>query len=90
MKDLEGNKIAAAILLAGLLAMFSGKIADALYSPITNPEKRGYEVEVIADAAPGAEKAKEEVIDVAALMAAADVEAGKKTFKKWSTTIKDL
>lgn len=82
MKDLETNKIAAAIFLAGLLALLSGKIADGLYHPVEEPEKRGFEVEV-ADAAEGAAEAEEEVvIDVAALMAAADASAGQKTFKK--------
>ena len=82
MNDLETNKIAAAVFLAGLLALFSGKIADGLYHPVESPEKRGYQVEVAEAGDAGAPQKEEEVIDVAALMAAADADAGKKGFKK--------
>ena len=83
MKNLESNKIAAAILVAGLLALASGKIADFLYHPTDNSEKRGFTVEVAEtnDEGTAAEK-EEEVIDIAALMAAANAANGAKIYKK--------
>jgi cytochrome c len=84
MKDLENNKIFASIVVAGLIALICGKIANGLYHPVKEPEKRGYEVEVAeasSDSAPQEEK-KEEPVDIPALMAAATVEGGKKVFKK--------
>jgi cytochrome c len=83
MKNLENNKIVAAILVAGLIAMITGKIADSLYHPVENPEKRGFSVAVEeAPAEGGAEPAKAEPIDIGALLAAADAAAGEKEFKK--------
>lgn len=83
MKDLENNKIAAAILVAGLIAIIAGKISDGLYHPEHEPEKRGYQVEVAEIDDSGAAEEKEEVvIDIAALMASADAAAGEKGFKK--------
>jgi len=83
MKNLETNKIAAAILIAGLLALTSGKIADFLYHPVEETEKRGYKVEVVADAQTGSEAPKvDEKIDIAALMAAANADNGAAVFKK--------
>jgi len=83
MKDLENNKILASVLVAGLIALFVGKIADGLYHPVKNPEKRGFKVEVAesSNTAVAAEPV-EEKIDVAALMAASDLEKGKKEFGK--------
>jgi len=83
MKNLETNKIAAAIFLAGLLALLSGKIADGLYHPVEDPDQRGYQVEVAAEGDTGAtEKEEEEPIDIAALMEAASADSGSKVFKK--------
>ncbi len=82
MKNLEVNKVAAAILIAGLLAMASGKIADFLYHPVEEPKTRGFKVEV-AEETTGGEAAKvEEVIDIAALMAVANADNGAAIFKK--------
>jgi cytochrome c len=80
MKDLELNKIAAAVLLAGLIAMVSGKIADILYHP-ENATTRGFEVEVVEETQ-GEEVAEEVVIDIPALMAAADAAAGQDFAKR--------
>lgn len=84
MKDLETNKIVAAVLVAGLLALASGKIADVLYHPVDNPEKRGFEVAVAESSEGGAAASKEEEkpLDIPALMAAANAEEGAKAFKK--------
>lgn len=80
MKDLELNKIAAAILVAGLIALASGKFADALYHP-KEAEKRGFEIEVV-EAPVAGEEVEEVVIDIPALMAAADAANGEKLHKK--------
>jgi cytochrome c len=83
MKNLENNKLVAAVLVAGLIALVTGKIADVLYHPVENPEKRGFSVEVAeAPAAGGAGAVKAEPIDIGALLAAADAAEGEKQFKK--------
>lgn len=84
MKDLENNKILASIIVAGLIALICGKIANGLYHPVTEPEKRGFQVEVAEAGSEGEETAEtvEEVIDIPALMAAASVEEGQKVFKQ--------
>lgn len=87
MKNLETNKIAAAILVAGLIALTTGKIANSLYHTGHHHgevEKRGFEVAVVdnAEASEEGNDGKEEVVDVAALMASANAEEGSKIFKK--------
>lgn len=85
MSGFEWNKIAGAVLLAGLIAMVVGTVADALYQPVLTPEKRGFEVAVeeTQSAGTGAATAKvEEVIDIPALLAAANPESGQKVSKK--------
>ena len=83
MKNLEINKIAAAVLVAGLLALTSGKIADFLYNPIEEPATRGFKVEVAEQTQDAGKTTKvEEKIDIAALMAAANADNGAKVFKK--------
>lgn len=91
MKDLETNKIAAAILIAGLIALVTGKVADALYNPELNPEQRGYKVEVAdIQKTNNSTAEKEEIIDVKSLMLAADVEKGKASFKKQCSTCHNI
>ena len=80
MKDLELNKIAAAILVAGLIALASGKFADALYHP-KEAEKRGFEIEVV-EAPVAGEEVEEVVIEIPALMASADAAKGLSLTKK--------
>ena len=48
---MELNKIFAAILVAGLIALVTGNLADILYRPNINHVKSGYKVEV-AEVAP--------------------------------------
>ena len=81
MKNLENNKIMAAILVAGLIALLTGKVANFLYHPITDPEKRGYQVEVLENSDANIDTT-EEVIDIQTLMASATIEKGQKVFKK--------
>ncbi len=88
MKNLEKNKIAAAILVAGLVALTSGKIANFLYYSGENSEntKRGFTVEATANASENSTaNAKEEKIDTKVLMASADATKGAEIFKKCAT-----
>lgn len=72
--DLEMNKIAAAILLASLIAMVVGTVADILYKPKIKLSERGYSIEVEESSANG--DVKEEV-PFAELLAKADSARGK-------------
>ena len=83
MDGFEWNKIAASILLAGLIAMVSGKITDILYHPQLKLEKRGFQVEI--EEAPVVDSSKPVVevkIDIHALMQAADPKKGEDNFAK--------
>jgi cytochrome c len=84
MSGFEWNKIAAAILLAGLIAMVVGTVTEALYEPELKPEKRGYQVAVTEEAPgkAGAEAEKEAPVDIPALLASANLEAGKASAAK--------
>lgn len=75
--SLESNKIAAAVLTAGVVAMFSGFIAELLYHPHVELEENSY---VVAASEGGAQIAapEEEVLDpIAPAMAEADAAAGE-------------
>ena len=85
----ELNKIAGAVLLAGVVAMVSGLIAQALYTGTIaerddKDAKRGYTIagaENAGDAAaPAAAEAKP--VDIKPLLAKADVKAGEAVSKK--------
>jgi len=81
--SLEINKIAAAVLVAGLVGMISGKVADGLYHGGEAAEKRGFEVAVTEGPVSGGGAAAEEApVDIASFMATADVALGEATFKK--------
>lgn len=89
MAGLEINKIAASVLVAGILAMASGLVAEGLYGEGSS-EKRGFKMEVAAETkgpAPVAEKP----VEIAPYIAAADLKQGEQllgrctschTFKK--------
>lgn len=85
MSSFELNKFAAAILLAGIVAMVSSFLAEALVKP--KPiEKPGYvvagaEAKPTAGAGGGAAKA-EELAPIAPLLAKADAAEGEKIFKQ--------
>ncbi len=80
MDNLEFNKIAAAALIALLLAMVVSLVGDALVSP-KKLDKNVYEIEVAESTTADAAN-KEVEPDIKTLLASADVEKGKKTFKK--------
>ena len=83
MSGFEWNKIAGAILLAGLIAMVIGNIADILYQPNLNPKVRGYQIEVSKVDSSASIVPKAEVkIDINQLLAQANIEKGKKISKK--------
>lgn len=81
--SLEGNKILAGILVAGLLAMATGKIADGLVHPHELHENV-YKIDVPDAPAGGATAAKgpAPVEPVSPLLAKADPAAGEKEAKK--------
>jgi len=89
---MEINKIAGAVLLAGVIAMVSGLIAEALYTGTIAEEKggegkRGYVIAGAENAgsgeAPAAEPAKP--VDIAPFLAKADSKAGEAQSKKCTT-----
>ncbi len=79
MNGLELNKIAAAIFIAGIIAMVSGFVSRAFYGP-DDAKTRGFWVEVPEEGAMAAKE--EEIIDLGTLMAAADIASGEKLAKK--------
>lgn len=83
MDGFELNKVAAAVVLAGIIAIVSGKIADGLYHPVTTPEKPGYEVVVADTSSAGAGQAQQpEEINIGELLTAANSDSGKRVAKK--------
>lgn len=82
MSGLEMNKIAAGVLVAGLLAMVAGKVADGLYHPVHDIEKRGYAIEVAEETGAGGEVAEEKPENILPLLASADVAAGEALTKR--------
>lgn len=83
MNGFELNKIAASILLAGIIALVVGFVTDALYHPELAPAKRGY---TIAGAEEGATTesaaAPAGPVDIAAYMSAGDAAKGEVIAKK--------
>jgi cytochrome c len=78
MSGLELNKIAGAVLLAGLIAMICGVVTEGLYHE-EEPAKRGYTVEGAASAAvPGAATpAEEKPVNITPYLAKADLGLGQ-------------
>lgn len=83
---LELNKIAASVLLAGIIAMFSGITAEGLYAAgeekTGKEEKRGYTIEGAATGGASTAAKEEKPVDIASYMAKADVKAGEQVVKK--------
>jgi cytochrome c len=88
MSNLSTNKIAAAILVAGLIGMTTGKVMEFLYfggpehPGAHKEEKRGYSIEVTEDTGGAAAPAAAEAADITALYATASLEDGKSYFGK--------
>lgn len=83
MDGFELNKIAAAILIAGIIAMTVGYITDGLYRPVLSPEARGYQIEVAeGNQQPTSTAVVEEQVLIGQLMAAASIERGRDSFRR--------
>jgi cytochrome c len=82
MSGIELNKVVAAVLVAGLVGMVSGNLADILYKPNINA-KHGYNIEINDNDDTEKQSAEVEVkVDVIALLAKASVENGASLVKK--------
>jgi cytochrome c len=87
---IELNKIAAAVLLAGIIAMVAGIVAEALYTGTVGDHhegevKRGYTIagaESAGDSQGGGTAEDEKPVDIAPLLAKADAKAGEALIKK--------
>lgn len=85
---LELNKIAGAVLLAGVIAMFSGITAEGLYAAGESEHgaeaKRGYTIAGAENSSPagGAPAAEEKPVDIAEFIKTADAKAGEALVKK--------
>ncbi len=85
MSGIELNKIAAAVLVAGLIGMIVGKTASALYHPVTEPKARGYSI-AVSDAPVDAAATKDAgPVQIAPLLAAASAEKGAGLTKPCAT-----
>ena len=84
MDSFELNKIIAAVLLVALIIIGIGKLSDAIFY-VEKPKTPGYVVEVEQAVKTSTETKSDtsmEKVDIAALMALGDVNAGEKIFKK--------
>jgi len=83
MDSFEINKIIAAILMVALLVIGIGKLSSIIFH-VEKPKTPGYTVDVeqATTVSSSSEKAVEEKIDIAMLMAMGDVDIGEKVFKK--------
>lgn len=86
--NLNNNKIAGAILLAGLIGMIAGKATEFLYDGGPqhagghHDEVRGYKIDVPEVAVAGGAAAPATAADISALYATADIAAGESYFSK--------
>ena len=83
MDSFEINKIVAAVLMVALLVIGIGKLSNVIFH-VEKPKTPGYAVEIeqVTTVSSSTEKAVEEKIDIAALMAIGDIATGEKVFKK--------
>ena len=83
MDSFEINKIVAAVLMVALLVIGVGKLSNVIFH-VEKPKTPGYAVEIeqVTTVSSSTEKAVEEKIDIAALMAMGDIALGEKVFKK--------
>ena len=83
MDSFEINKIVAAVLLVALLVIGIGKLSNVIFY-VEKPEIPGYVVEVqqASNSTTATATIEDKKVDIAALMALGDVNAGEKIFKK--------
>lgn len=79
--SLEGNKVFAAVLTAGVVAMTCGLVAHILYGSHEMTE-HAYVVDVPVEAAAGAADTEASEVSLANLLAEGDIAAGQKEAKK--------
>ncbi len=84
MSGLELNKIAAAVLVAGLTAMVVSKVTSALYHP-DEAEERGYSIEVAEGGDTTTTKKPEGPVDITLFLADATVEKGESLIRPCAT-----
>lgn len=82
MNGKELNKIVASILLATLLSMVVGFVANILYKPTLEVKQRGYSVAVEEHSSIQNKQPVKEVIDIPKLMETANADKGKEIAKK--------
>ncbi len=81
----ELNKIAGAVLLAGLTAIVISKVAGVLYHPEIDIETRGYSIAVAEASETGGTAKEEGPVDIAIYLASADAAQGEKLTKACAT-----
>ena len=84
MDSFELNKIIAAILMVALLIIGIGKLSNVIFH-VEKPKTPGYSVEIEQATVVSSETSSqptEDKIDIAALIAMADIATGEKVFKK--------
>jgi len=84
MSGLEINKIAAAVLLAGVIAMVSGLIAEGLYHE-DESDKRGYKVEGVAENTEASAPVEEKPVDITPYLEKADLAQGQQLIGRCQT-----
>ena len=86
MQDFEFDKVVLSVALAIFLLIFSVNIAHILYVPEEYLDKRGYIIEVNESDLASSEITQKadipDIIDIHAIMSAADAKAGELVFKK--------
>jgi len=84
MSGIELNKIIASILLASLIAMMVGFVANILYKPVLSPKDRGYSIEVSQETPsdPNVPNVAQQPVNIEELIKNANAEAGKNIAKK--------
>lgn len=86
MSGLELNKFAAAILVAGLIAMIAGKATNLLYHPVTEPAERGYQVAVLeTEGDAGAAEEDKGPVNILMYLHGGDAAAGEALTRKCTT-----
>lgn len=77
MGGMEFNKIFAAILVAGIVAMLSGFVAEKIVKP-EKLKENAYSIEVSSASGAGAVKVEKKAEPILAMLAEADIERGQK------------
>ncbi|WP_341763619.1 cytochrome c family protein [Candidatus Tisiphia endosymbiont of Beris chalybata] len=83
MSGIELNKIVASILLASLISMMVGFIANILYKPLLRPEARGYSIPITDSSIEDTSQTTAvEPVNIEELIKKANAEAGSNIIKK--------